>query len=106
MCTPELFFFVLMPSLGIKLDLEYLQVDPKDLRLKLICKRISRHIEHRIEEHEKMELHEKVLRAIRSLESSERSIVKDISQTTREAGTPRSSYASWTLDGPSPRFLD
>lgn len=101
MCTPELFFFVLMPSLGIKLDLEYLQVDPKDLRLKLIRKRISRHIEHRIEEHEKMELHEKG--ELFGLWNR----LKDISQTTREAGTPlRSSYASWTLDGPSPRFLD
>lgn len=50
-----------------------------------------------------MELQEKVSRAIRSLESPERSILKNISQTTEEAGTPLSSYVSWTLDGPSRR---
>lgn len=44
-------------------------LDPEDLRLKLTCKRISRHIELEIEEREKAGLHEKVSRAVRALES-------------------------------------
>ncbi|KAL2523457.1 uncharacterized protein Fot_27380 [Forsythia ovata] len=70
-------------------------------------KRISRHMERGMEEHKKMELHEKVSRAIRSLESPKRSLLKNISPTRRRAGTPlRSSYTSWTLDELRPRFPD
>ncbi|KAI3474850.1 hypothetical protein Pfo_030161 [Paulownia fortunei] len=77
---------------------------PRDLRLKLTRKRISRRMELENEERKKMELHEKVSRAIRSLESPDHNLLRSIPSSRRAAETPmvgsmRSSYASWTSNG-------
>ncbi|KAK4417729.1 hypothetical protein Salat_2185600 [Sesamum alatum] len=87
------------------------RLDPKDLRLKLKQKRISRRIELENEQRKKVELHEKVSRAIRSLESPDRSLLRNIPSSggaveTLHGDSMRSSYASWTSNGVRTRSPD
>ncbi|KAL0377470.1 UNVERIFIED_CONTAM: hypothetical protein Sradi_3052500, partial [Sesamum radiatum] len=87
------------------------RLGPKDLRLKLTQKRISRRIELENEQRKKVELHEKVSRAIRSLESPDRSLLRNIPSSSRAVETlhgdsMRSSYASWTSNGARTRSPD
>ncbi|KAK4393034.1 hypothetical protein Sango_1774200 [Sesamum angolense] len=83
-------------SCGYSSHVDDSRLDPKDLRLKLTRKRISRRIELENEQRKKVELHEKVSRAIRSLESPDRSLLRNI---------PSSSRAVETLHGFNEKFL-
>ncbi|KAI3452383.1 hypothetical protein Pfo_009048 [Paulownia fortunei] len=91
-------------SYGYSSHIDDSHLGPRDLRLKLTRKRISRRMELENEERKKMELHEKVSRAIRSLESPDHNLLRSIPSSRRAAETPmvgsmRSSYASWTSNG-------
>ncbi|KAK6155157.1 hypothetical protein DH2020_009405 [Rehmannia glutinosa] len=77
---------------------------PRDLRLKLTNKRISRRTELENEECKMMELREKVSSAIRSLESPDHNLLRSTPSSRGASETPlvgsmRSSYASWTSNG-------
>ncbi|KAL2240484.1 UNVERIFIED_CONTAM: hypothetical protein Sindi_0689600 [Sesamum indicum] len=98
-------------SCGYSSHVDDSRLDPKDLRLKLTQKRISRRIELENEQRKKVELHEKVSRAIRSMESPDRSLLRNIPSSSRVVETVRgdsmrSSYTSWTPNGVRTRSPD
>ncbi|XP_073126220.1 uncharacterized protein [Henckelia pumila] len=79
-------------------------LDPKDLRLKLTCKRISRRMELEIEKRKMAGRREKVPRAVRALESPERSLLTKIPSSSGAAEPPAmdsisSSYTSRATNG-------
>ncbi|PIN23563.1 hypothetical protein CDL12_03709 [Handroanthus impetiginosus] len=90
-------------SYGNNRHIDDSSLSSKDLRVKLTRKRISRRMELENEERKKMELHEKVSRAIRSLESADGSLLRSIPSSkgaaeTLDLGSMSSVYASLTSD--------
>ncbi|GFP98883.1 zinc finger an1 domain-containing stress-associated protein 12 [Phtheirospermum japonicum] len=73
-------------SYGHSFNTDGSRLGQKDLRFKLTRKRMSKQIELENENRKKTELHEKVSRTIKSLESPDRNLSRSIP----------SSYASWT----------
>lgn len=106
-CSPR---YLLISLLVLYFVCEGARVGKHDLRLKLMRKRLSRRVQHEVEERKKMELRQKMTRTIRSPEGPHRGNLRHIPPTKRTNGLlmmdPLRSHSSWALDGLRPESSD